>query len=584
MEKILIEASWEVANKVGGIYTVIKSKVPYIQRYFPEEYYLIGPHLPNISYLEFSPLSVPEIFKEAIEEAESLGVRVYYGEWLINSKPRCFLIDYSNFLDKVNTLKYELWANYRIDSLRTGDDYNHPIAWCKAASIFLKILGEKLNTVPKILHLHEWLSGAIILFENLPYTTIFTTHATVLGRSISGAGVNLWEKLYSINPEEEAYKYGVEAKHKIEKIVANRVNIFTVISNVLKTEAEIILGRKPDYVLPNGIDVSKFSTIEEIAYLHRKNKDLIKDFLLYFFSPFYKVELGRSLFFFTSGRMEIRNKGIDIFIRALSELNKKLSVKDPNIFAFIFVPSENLGPDPNILNNLNIYQRLEEMIEDLLPEIKSRLIHFLIHQESIRDETIFERDEFTEIKQIIKQIKPSTIPPISTHILKENNEILILLKTLNLTNKFEDKVKVIYYPTYLKTGDGFLNLSYEDVISGCHLGVFPSLYEPWGYTPLEAALSGVITITSDITGFSDYLKSISEFNKDYPGIYFVHRKGKRDAEVVEELTNLMLGIARLTRSARIQNKLEARRLASLCSWDNLIKNYLDLYYAALQKK
>ena len=584
MEKILIEASWEVANKVGGIYTVIKSKAPYIQKYFPEEYYLIGPYLPNVSYLEFSPLSIPEIFREPIKEAEALGVKVYYGEWLINSRPKCFLIDYSNFLDKVNTLKYELWANYRIDSLRTGDDYNHPIAWCKASSIFLKILGEKLNAIPKILHLHEWLSGAIVLFENLPYTTIFTTHATVLGRSISGTGVNLWEKLSFMNPDEESYKYGVEAKHKIEKMAANRVNFFTVISNVLKTEAELILGRRPDFILPNGIDIFKFSTIEEITYLHRKNRDLIKDFLLYLFSPYYKVELTKSLFFFISGRMEIRNKGIDIFIRALSELNKKLTEKDPNIFSFIFVPSENLGPDPIILNNLNIYRHLEETIEDLLPEIKSRLIHFLIHQEPIKDETIFERDEFLEIKQIIKQIRPANTPPISTHLLKENNEILVLLKTLNLTNKFEDKVKVIYYPTYLRTGDGFLNLPYEDVISGCHLGVFPSLYEPWGYTPLETALSGVITITSDVTGFSDYLKSIAEFNKDFPGIYFVYRKGKRDAEVVEELANLMLSIARLSRSARIQNKLEARRLASLCSWDNLIKNYLDLYYAAFQRK
>lgn len=583
MEKLLIEASWEVANKVGGIYTVIKGKAPYIQKNFNEEYYLLGPYIPEVSYLEFSQITPPDIFKDVIEEAEKFGIKVYYGEWLINSRPKCFLIDYSSFLDKVNALKYELWANYRVDSLRTGDDYNHPIAWCRASSIFLKILGEKLSNIPKVLHLHEWLSGSIILFERLPFVTIFTTHATVLGRAISESGGNLWEKLYSIKPDEEAYKYGVEAKHMIEKITAKKADFFTVISNVLKTEAEIILERKPDFILPNGIDITKFATIEEITYLHRKNRDLIRDFILYFFSPFYKVEVSKSLLYFISGRKEIRNKGIDIFIRALGELNKKLNEKDPQIYAFIFVPSETVGPDPLIFNNLNVYRNLEEKIEDLLPEIKGRLVHYLIHKEKIQSETLFSKEEFLEIQHIIKQLKTSKTYPISTHLLKPEDEILSLLKTVGLLNKPEDKVKVIYYPIYLRSGDGFLNLSYEDAISGCHLGVFPSLYEPWGYTPLETALSGIMTITSDTTGFSDYLKTITEFNSEYPGIYFIRRKNRRDIEVVEELSEIMLKIARLSRSARIQNKLEARRIASLCSWDNLIKYYLDLYYVSFRK-
>lgn len=583
MDKLLIEASWEVTNKVGGIYTVIKTKAPYIQRIFSENYFLLGPHLPNVSYLEFSEISPPEIFQEAIEEAEKMGVKVHYGEWLINSKPKCFLVDYSHYLEKVNALKYELWANYRIDSLRTGDDYNHPIAWSKASALFLKILGEKLKGIPKVLHLQEWLSGAIILFEELPFITIFTTHATVLGRTLSESGVNIWDILSSIQPDKEAYNYKVEAKHMVEKMAAKKAHFFTTISNVLKNEAETILEKKVDFVLPNGIDISRFGTIEEISYMHSKNREIIKDFVLYFFSPFYKVELKKSLFYFISGRKEIRNKGIDIFIRSLGELNKRLTEKDPTIFAFIFVPSDNLGPNPIILNNLNIYRNLEEKIEGLIPEIKSRLVHFLIHKEKIQEETIFTQEEFLEIQQLMKQIQKDKEVPLSTHLLKKDDEILALLKIVKLFNKPEDRVKVIYYPIYLRPGDGFLNLSYEDAISGMHLGVFPSLYEPWGYTPLETSLAGVITVTSDLTGFSDYLKSMAEFNKEYPGIYVVQRKGKRDIETVDELTNIMLGIAKLPRSLRVQNKLEARRLASLCSWDNLIKNYIDLYSAAFQK-
>ncbi len=583
MEATLIEISWEVANKVGGIYTVLKEKAKYIQNKFKNNYYLIGPFIPEKSFLEFSSLPVPYEFVDILEEVRKLGVEVYYGEWLIDSRPKCFLIDYSKFLSNVNNLKYELWANYRIDSLRTGDDYNHPISWCKATSIFLKYFLNKIPTEKKIVHLHEWLSGAVILFERLPAITIFTTHATVLGRAMAESQIEFWDHLQLMDPDKESYKFGVEAKHMIEKLSANKADFFTVISRILAIEAEYILGRKPNIILPNGIDISKFPTIEEIAYAHRINREIIREFVLYFFSPYYKVELKNSLFYFISGRKEIKNKGIDIFIRALGNLNKKLSESDYDIFAFIFVPSDVIDINHTVFHNLNVYRNLEEKIEDLIPEIKSRLLHFLIHKEKIASETIFNKDEFDEIQKIIKQLKTENNYPISTHILKPNDEIMEMLMAVGLDNKPENKVKVIYYPTYLNKGDGFLNLSYNEVVVGCHVGIFPSFYEPWGYTPLESAINGVITITTDLTGFSDYLQSIASFDKENPGIFIVHRKNKRGAEVVDELTDIMLKIARFSKAERVQNKLEARRLASLCSWDNLISNYYDLYTAALQK-
>jgi len=582
MEPILIEISWEVANKVGGIYTVLKEKSKYIKEKFKNNYYLIGPYLPEKGFSEFSALPLPYEFEPILEEVKKFGINVYYGEWLIENKPKCFLIDYSRFLENVNNLKYELWAKYRIDSLKTGDDYNHPIAWCKALSIFLKYF---LDKVPNktIIHLHEWLSGAVILFENLQTPSIFTTHATVLSRAMAGAGLEFWEHLSIINPDEEAYKFGVEAKHMIEKMSAKKATLFTVISRILAIEAEYILGRKPDFILPNGIDTSKFPTIEEISYAHRINREAIREFVLYFFSPYYKVELKNSLFYFISGRKEIKNKGIDIFIRALGELNNKLSETDPNIFAFIFVPSEVIDVDHTAFHNLNVYRNLEEKIEDLTPEIKSRLVHFLIHKEKIAPETLFSKEEFLEIQKIIKQLKTNPQFPISTHILNPKDEILQLLLSVGLDNRPENKVKVIYYPIYLHKSDGFLNLDYTEAVIGCHVGVFPSFYEPWGYTPLESAISGVITITTDLTGFSDYLQTIAHFDKENPGIYIIKRKNKRDAEVVEELSAILLKIAKLSKAERVQNKLEARRLASLCSWDNLISNYSDLYSAALQR-
>jgi glycogen(starch) synthase len=579
MEKLLIEVSWEVANKVGGIHTVLKEKADYITREFKNSYLVIGPYLEDKSHYEFSFLIPPSEFKEVISECNKYGFTAVYGEWLIGARPKGFLIEFKNFLNNVNPLKYELWAKYRIDSLRTGDDYNYPIAWSKAVSLFLKILEEHFPSTKKVLHLHEWLSGAIILFEDLPtYKKIFTTHATILGRAIAGSGQNVWDVLQTINPDEEAYKYVVEAKHKIEKLVANKVNYFTVVSNVLANEAQYILGRKPDFILPNGINLSKYPTLEEITYAHRKSRDTIKDFLLYFFTPYYSIDTKKSLIFFTSGRYEVRNKGIDIFIRALGELNKKLKENDPTIFAFIFVPSNPKGVNQVIFSNLNIYRHLEDVIEDLGEEIKSRLINYLIHKEGVGPEDILTKSEYMELKKIVKNVQTTEEYPISTHII--DDDITKIIKAVNLLNKPQDKVKVIYYPIYLKSADGFLNLDYEDAIVGCHAGFFLSFYEPWGYTALESAANGVITVTTDLTGFADYVSKITNLNLENQGLYIVSRKGRRDADVVEDVSNIMLKIAKLSRADRVQNRIEIRRIASYCSWDNLIKNYLDLYNVA----
>jgi len=581
-DKILIEVSWEIANKVGGIYTVIKEKADYILKYF-RNYYVIGPYLPNRSSLEFSSLNPSDDILYVINECKKLGFDVYYGEWLIGARPKCFLIDFKIFLNNINSLKYELWANYRIDSLRTGDDYNYPLAWSKAVSIFLKIFGERFNAVPKILHLHEWLSGAVILFHKLPFITIFTTHATVLGRTLTSAGVNLWEILNNIDIDKEALKYSVEAKHSIEKIVSQKVDFFTTVSEVLSAETGIILGKKADYLLPNGINLTKFLTVEEITYAHKRNKEILLNFFLYFFSPYYRLETKKSLIYFISGRPEIRNKGIDIFIRSLSLLNKKLSDENPNILVLLLIPNEHHGINSAVMNNFNVYRDLEEKLDEALPEIKSRLIHFLIHKERIISEGFFDKNEFLEMQKLLKRLITEATYPISPFNLKPDDEILKILNIVGLRNLPEDKVKIIYYPSYLRRGDGLLNLDYDEAVSGCHLGIFPSLYEPWGYTPLETAASGVITITTDLTGFADFVKKNVSLNHNAPGVYIIKRKNRRDSDVVEDLANLMLGIAKLNKSLRVENKLEARRIASYCSWEKLINYYLELYNIALKK-
>jgi glycogen(starch) synthase len=589
MSRYIFEVSWEVANKVGGIYTVLSSKAKYIKKRYGDFYFLIGPYLGAKNEAEFHFLKPPENFEPIINDLYAKGVMVYYGEWLIEGRPKVFLIDFSKYLTQVNYLKYELWVKFQIDSLRTGDDYNYPLAWSRAVSDFIEEVSKREEFKYSIFHFHEWLSGFALLFSlDLPIIKIFMTHATVVGRTLSSLNFDIWEKLKEIDPLAKAYEHSIEAKHMVEKRSAEKADYFVTISQVVKEEAEIILGRKVDFILPNGFDLSRFPTFEEISSEHRKNKNIILEFLLYLFTPYFKKHcpVENSLIFFTSGRKEIVNKGFDIIIKALSILNEKMKEENisKNIFFFFFVPDEIKDVNHEILNNLIVYKSLEEYFESIKNEINSKILHSLLHKNyNLTLEHIFSSEELLEIQRILNQIKASENVPLSTHILSENNEFIKLFREEGLLNKEEDKVKVLLYPIYLSPADGFLNLNYYEAINGCHLGVFPSYYEPWGYTPLESLAAGVMTITSDLTGFANYLEEKRLIKRDFPGIWILRRKGRKNEEAAKDLAQMMMEIVKMKRIERIQNKYEARVLASHFDWEEMVKNYFEMYEKIIKK-
>jgi glycogen(starch) synthase len=589
MSRYIFEVSWEVANKVGGIYTVLSSKAKYIKKRYGDFYFLIGPYLGAKNEAEFHFLKPPENFEPIINDLYAKGVMVYYGEWLIEGRPKVFLIDFSKYLTQVNYLKYELWIKFQIDSLRTGDDYNYPLAWSRAVSDFIEEVSKREEFKYSIFHFHEWLSGFALLFSlDLPIIKIFMTHATVVGRTLSSLNFDIWGKIKEIDPLAKAYEYSIEAKHMVEKRSAEKADYFVTISQVVKEEAEIILGRKVDFILPNGFDLSRFPTFEEISSEHRKNKNIILEFLLYLFTPYFKKHcpVENSLIFFTSGRKEIVNKGFDIIIKALSILNEKMKEENisKNIFFFFFVPDEIKDVNHEILNNLIVYKSLEEYFESIKNEINSKILHSLLHKNyNLTLEHIFSSEELLEIQRILNQIKASGNVPLSTHILSENNEFIKLFREEGLLNKEEDKVKVILYPIYLSPADGFLNLNYYEAINGCHLGVFPSYYEPWGYTPLESLAAGVMTITSDLTGFANYLEEKRLIKRDFPGIWILRRRGRKNEEAAKDLAQMMMDIVKMKRIERIQNKYEARVLASHFDWEEMVKNYFEMYEKIIKK-
>jgi glycogen(starch) synthase len=205
------------------------------------------------------------------------------------------------------------------------------------------------------------------------------------------------------------------------------------------------------------------------------------------------------------------------------------------------------------------------------------LLHILIHEEKLSLENLFEESEILQITSTVKKLKRNKPAPLSTHILPPNDEILKLCQSSGLNNKEDDAVKVIIYPIYLSQLDGFLNLSYYDAINGFHLGIFPSFYEPWGYTPLETLASGVMAITSDLSGFGCYVHNKNLLSDVNPGLWILKRRNLKDEEVVDNLSKLLIDIIMMPRKDRIQNKYEARKLASYFDWKEMFGNYLTLY-------
>jgi glycogen(starch) synthase len=451
--------------------------------------------------------------------------------------------------------------------------------------MLLEKLIPKLQNKKVVCQFHEWLSGAGLLYLKGKIPTVFTTHATVLGRTIAGNGEDLYSEVNSGEPldPKRSYKYGVQAKHLLEKACAENCNIFTTVSEITGKEAEYILGRNPDIILPNGLDTSKFPTMEEFVIFHRKYKKKIKDFLNAYFGPYYEPNLWDCMIFFTSGRYEFRNKGFDVFIDALGMLNEKMKKENirKNVFVFFFIPKGNSGLNVEILESIRLYEDMEEELKDELPWIEEMTIASLVKGKMPKMSTIFRKEFLQECKKKMIAFKKKGNPPFCAfNIEYEGDSIIESFKKNNLLNRKGDKVKVIFYPSYLSTTDRMLGLNYEQAVQGTHLGVFPSYYEPWGYTPLDAAANGVLGITSDLAGFGIFIK---HYLKDKTGIMVLERENKNHEEIVENLSDLLWNVVTMSRKVRIPKKAEAKDLASLSDWKDMVKKYIEAHNLALER-
>jgi len=578
-----IEVSFEVANKVGGIYQVLKSKSTTMKEYYGDGYLTIGYYDEESAMDDFAPREehpYEYIFKEMENE---IGVKCHYGAWNINGSPKTILIDASNADIDVDSIKSWLWEEYGIDSMNAGNDFDDPLEWAYAVGKLIDKLENEFEG-SSVVQLHEWLS-APAMFEN-DLASVFTTHATVLGRALSNTEYDLKSAVErgKVN-QSRADDLGVKSKHQMEKTAAKEAEVFTTVSKATGREAEAVLDVKPDKILPNGFNVDEFPSLEELSYQHTKKKKEVKEFLRAYFKPYYDVELEDDpRILFTSGRYEFHNKGLDIFINALAEINER---EGDDFFVFIFVPSDVKKEKMEILENVSLYEELEDHVEDAIPDLKTNIMNSVTSGKEPLDklDEVF-GDNISQVQSLKRNFraKQGQKPPMSAFELNYNDDdILERLYKKGLRNRKSDRVKVVFYPTYLSVGDRLLSMSYNEAMVASSAGIFPSYYEPWGYTPVETAANGALSITTDLAGFGQFLQERTS-QEERKGIKVLEREGKTDVEAASQLADMIDNIIGYSKTEITERKHNARKLAQMTSWDKLGKKYREAHELAEDEK
>ncbi|MFC2154565.1 glycosyltransferase, partial [Candidatus Altiarchaeota archaeon] len=560
-------------------------------------YYTIGYYNPTKARVELDPEEPPEDIKTVFQELEKKeGIKCYYGRWSIEGKPKVILIDSQSMNGKIDGIKAGLWERYKVDSLMADSWFNDPLVWATAVGMLIEALVKKPTFKDKevVAHFHEWLAGGAILYfkdKKLNIPTVLTTHATMLGRCMSGQDVDLYKLVNEelgkgkVADPELGKKYRCMEKHTMEMACANNASVLTTVSEITAKEAEYILGRKVDVVLHNGLDFSRYPDADELTISRRRNRKIMRGFLSAYFCRYYYMDFSNIRSMFISGRYEYHNKGIDLFIQSLGRLNDRLKKEkvDKNIVVFLFIPSGTKGENIEVLKNISLFEEMADRVDEEMPEIKEKILNEIIQGKvPEKFEEIVNEDFIKICKSIIVHFtsKKGGVPPLKAFDLsypEETDPILKDLKNNNLFNHEEDKVKVIFYPAYLSTADRLIPLDYNEATSTCDVGVFPSYYEPWGYTPLESAALGSLAITTDLAGFGKFIEGKGE------GIYVLKRENRDWEEVVKDLTEKLYEIVTLPRKELIHRRTNAKELSALADWKILAKNYLDAHDLAVEK-
>ena len=528
----LFEASWEVCNKVGGIHTVISTKAQTAVRKFGDHYIVIGPDFQHEGQNpEFQ--EDLELLKAWRQSVYNNGIRIRVGHWNIKGNPIAILIDFTSFLPQKDAILKKLWEEYHVDSISGQWDYIEPVLFGYAAGLVISSYVETFcsATDKVVAHFHEWMTaaGGLYLRQHTPYVaTLFSTHATVIGRCIAGNRLSLYNDLANFNADELARQFNVTAKHSIEKAAAMNHDGFLTVSDITANECKYLLSREVDGITPNGFENDFVWTGEEY---HEKRKAAREAMI-----SVAEACLGRKfetdpLIIGTSGRYEFRNKGIDVFLESL----KKLAASDKlhrEVLAYITVPAGNRGPRVD----------LQAHLADASNPIDEGQYKF------------------------------------STHYL-ENPTWDPILNSMNgsvLTTP-DSKVKVIFVPTYLNKADGIFNKDYYELLVGMDATVYPSYYEPWGYTPLESIAFSVPTITTSLAGFGMW----ADKQRQHEGVEIISRNDYNDYEVEQKIAEKLVEFCNLSEKEMTELRVSAYEVSEKLLWEKLFDHYEDAYSDAI---
>ena len=541
MLDLLFETSWEVCNKVGGIYAVLSTKARTLHQRYKDNLIFIGPDLwspehPSPSFVETrTPL---ERWRRQAELPDGMRVRV--GRWDVPGKPVAVLVTFDALYPYKDALYTDMWNRYRVDSLHAYGDYDESCMFAYAAALVIEsIVKWKNNPALRVVaHFDEWTTGMGLLHVNahMPgVATVFTTHATSIGRSICGNGKPLYDYMPGYFGDQMAAELNMQSKHSLEKAAAHVADAFTTVSDVTARECRQLLERYPlvtpnafeqDFV-PKGVKLSRQRTAAR-----RRMLDVASALTGQFFPD-------DTMIVATSGRLEMRNKGIDVYLDALSSLRDSLSqitTLSRKVVALVLVPAWMKSPRT-----------------DLADSLASGTVHRLFN-------------------------------PVITHNLNnpDSDPVYNRINALGFHNELQDKVTVIDVPCYLNGNDGIFNMAYYDLLPGLDAAVFPSYYEPWGYTPLESAAFGVPTITTDLAGFGQWVLDKMGDDSDACGVKVLHRTDGNYHDTVQAVALSLMNLYVMGDKTMRQVRQGARSTARQASWDNFIQYYDQAYAQALE--
>lgn len=592
----LFEVAWEVCNQVGGIYTVIRSKVPsVIEKWGVDDYFLIGPYFADQAAAHFDPAtdySTP--IGKAVLEMQSRGFDVHYGQWIVSGRPNVVLFNPYSVYDKLGEIKYELFNDYNI-SIPDGDELlDKVVAFSFQVKEFFHFLcATDFCDNNVVAHFHEWMAGLPIpgiRKSNLKIKTVFTTHATLLGRYLAMNDTEFYEHLPFYDWEAEANRFNVRPIAEIERASAHGSHVFTTVSEVTAQECTYLLGRTPDMLLPNGLNIERFEALHQIQNQHVQVKDKIHEFVMGHFFQSYPFDLDKTLYFFTSGRYEYQNKGYDLTLEALARLNWKMQQagSDMTVVSFFITKRPFYSFNPEVLESKAQIEDVHRVVEEITEQVGQRLYTEITSAEGPYEFPVIREmvDDYLKLKlrRNVQSWKTKDLPKVVTHMLEDDakDEILNFLRSSNLVNNQHDKVKIVYHPDFISTTNPLFKMDYTQFVRGCHLGIFPSMYEPWGYTPLECLASGLPSVTSNLAGFGDYVqKNIPDHEEK--GMYIIDRTDGNFNRAAEELANILFDFVQMSRRDRISLRYKCEESSLHFDWSNLGKFYDAAYKAALER-